>query len=201
MGLLSGSASFTRFMVEGEVSEDFWDFIAQQVAEHSFQDIDDTIEEYSIGWVSVADMFDSEFAFSSYAAGDYVVLSLRIDERKVSPAVLKKFTTKEEARIKQEQGVRRLSRNVRLEIKERIRAELVRKSPPIPAVYDLCWNTSENTLLFFSNSRKAIALLEDLFKETFGLSLIMQIPWNTALQLTDQATADKLADLQPALLI
>jgi hypothetical protein len=201
MGLLSGSASFTRFTVEGEVPENFWDFVAQRVTEHSFQDIDDTIDEYSVGWVSVADMFDSEFAFSSYAAGDYVVLSMRVDERKVSPAVLRKFTAKEESRLKQEQGVRRLSRSVRLEIKERIRAEMVRKSPPIPAVYDLCWNLSNNTLLFFSNSRKALALLEDLFRETFELSLIMQIPWNNALQLTDPATAEKLADLQPALLI
>ena len=201
MGLLSGSASFTRFTVEGEVPENFWDFVAQRVTEHSFQDIDDTIDEHSIGWVSVVDMFDSEFAFSSYAAGDYVVLSMRVDERKCSPAVLRKFTAKEESRLKQEQGVRRLSRNVRLEIKERIRAEMVRKSPPIPAVYDLCWNLSDNTLLFFTNSRKALALLEDLFRETFELSLIMQIPWNNALQLTDPATAEKLADLQPALLI
>ena len=201
MGLLSGSASFTRFTVEGEVPENFWDFVAQRVTEHSFQDIDDTIDEHSIGWVSVVDMFDSDFAFSSYAAGDYVVLSMRVDERKVSPAVLRKFTAKEESRLKQEQGVRRLSRNVRLEIKERIRAEMVRKSPPIPAVYDLCWNLSNNTLLFFSNSRKALALLEDLFRETFELSLIMQIPWNNALQLADPATAEKLADLQPALLI
>ncbi|MDU9050052.1 MAG: recombination-associated protein RdgC [Candidatus Electrothrix sp. Rat3] len=201
MGLLSGSASFTRFTVEGEVPENFWDFVAQRVTEHSFQDIDDTIDEHSIGWVSVADMFDSEFAFSSYAAGDYVVLSMRVDERKVSPAVLRKFTAKEESRLRQEQGVRRLSRNVRLEIKERIRAEMVRKSPPIPAVYDLCWNLSNNTLLFFTNSRKALALLEDLFRETFELSLIMQIPWNNALQLTDPAIAEKLADLQPALLI
>ncbi|CAK8716334.1 Recombination-associated protein RdgC [Candidatus Electrothrix aarhusensis] len=201
MGLLSGSASFTRFTVEGEVPENFWDFVAQRVTEHSFQDIDDTIDEHSIGWVSVVDMFDSDFAFSSYAAGDYVVLSMRVDERKCSPAVLRKFTAKEESRLKQEQGVRRLSRNVRLEIKERIRAEMVRKSPPIPAVYDLCWNLSDNTLLFFTNSRKALALLEDLFRETFELSLIMQIPWNNALQLTDPATAEKLADLQPALLI
>ncbi|MCI5162628.1 MAG: DNA recombination-dependent growth factor C [Candidatus Electrothrix sp. AX5] len=201
MGLLSGSASFTRFTVEGEVPENFWDFVAQRVTEHSFQDIDDTIDEHSIGWVSVADMFDSEFAFSSYAAGDYVVLSMRVDERKCSPAVLRKFTAKEESRLKQEQGVRRLSRNVRLEIKERIRAEMVRKSPPIPAVYDLCWNLSDNTLLFFTNSRKALALLEDLFRETFELSLIMQIPWNNALQLTDPETAERLNDLQPALLI
>ncbi|CAK8716384.1 putative exonuclease, RdgC [Candidatus Electrothrix aarhusensis] len=201
MGLLSGSASFTRFTVEGEVPENFWDFVAQRVTEHSFQDIDDTIDEHSIGWVSVVDMFDSDFAFSSYAAGDYVVLSMRVDERKCSPAVLRKFTAKEESRLKQEQGVRRLSRNVRLEIKERIRAEMVRKSPPIPAVYDLCWNLSDNTLLFFTNSRKALALLEDLFRETFELSLIMQIPWNNALQLTDPETAERLNDLQPALLI
>jgi hypothetical protein len=201
MGLLSGSASFTRFTVEGEVPENFWDFVAQRVLDHSFQDIDDTIDEHSIGWVSVVDMFDSDFAFSSYAAGDYVVLSMRIDERKASSAVLKKFAAKEEARLRQEQGVRRLSRAVRLEIKERIRAEMVRKSPPIPAVYDLCWNLSNNTLLFFSNSRKALALLEDLFKETFELSLVMQIPWNNALQLTEPANAEKLADLQPALLI
>jgi hypothetical protein len=187
--------------VEGEVPENFWDFVAQRVTEHSFQDIDDTIDEHSIGWVSVVDMFDSDFAFSSYAAGDYVVLSMRVDERKCSPAVLRKFTAKEESRLKQEQGVRRLSRNVRLEIKERIRAEMVRKSPPIPAVYDLCWNLSDNTLLFFTNSRKALALLEDLFRETFELSLIMQIPWNNALQLTDPETAERLNDLQPALLI
>ncbi len=201
MGLLSGSASFTRFTVEGEVPENFWDFVAQRVTEHSFQDIDDTIDEHSIGWVSVVDMFDSDFAFSSYAAGDYVVLSMRVDERKCSSAVLRKFAAKEESRLKQEQGVRRLSRNVRLEIKERIRAEMVRKSPPIPAVYDLCWNLSNNTLLFFTNSRKALALLEDLFKETFELSLIMQIPWNNALQLADPAAAERLDDLQPALLI
>lgn len=201
MGLLSGTASFTRFSVEGEVPENFWDFIAERVAAHSFRDIDDTIDEYSIGWVSVADMFDSEFAYSSYAAGDYVVLSMRADERKVSPAVLKKFTMKEEARIKQEKELRRLSRNVRLEIKERIRAELVRKSPPIPVVYDLCWNLSDNTLLFFSTSRKALALLEDLFKETFDLSLIMQIPWNSALHMVDEESLSQLDDLRPALLI
>ncbi|XOF33235.1 MAG: recombination-associated protein RdgC [Candidatus Electrothrix sp. YB6] len=201
MGLLSGSASFTRFIVEGEVPENFWDFIAERVAEHSFQDIDDTIDEYSIGWVSVADMFDADFAYSSYAAGDYVVLSMRIDERKVSAAVLRKFTAKEESRIRQEKELRRLSRSVRLEIKERIRAELVRKSPPMPSVYDLCWNAADNTLLFFSGSRKAIALLEDLFRETFDLSLVMQIPWNSALRLADPETAAKLDDLQPAVLL
>jgi hypothetical protein len=201
MSLLSGSASFTRFTVVGELPDNFWDFVAKKVVAHSFQDIDDTIDEYSIGWVSVANMFDSDFAYGSYAAGDYVVLTMRADERKVAPAVLKKYTAKEEERIKKEKELPKLSRNVRLEIKERIRSELVRKSPPVPVIYDLCWSLSDNTLYFFSTSRKPLALLEDLFRDTFDLSLVMQIPWNAALHLAGDEAVAKLDDLRPEVLV
>jgi len=201
MGLLTGSASLTRFTVVGDLPESFWDFVAERVAAQSFKDIDDTLDEYSIGWVSVADMFDAGFAYSSYAAGDYVALTMRVDERKVNPSVLKKFVSKEEERIKREKQVPRLSRSVRLEIKERIRTELVRKSPAIPSTYDLCWNLADNTLLFFSTGKKAMALLEDLFKETFKLSLILQIPWLTGLQLAEGEALDRYEDMRPAVLL
>lgn len=201
MGLLSGSASFMRFTVEGELPDRFWDFIAERVVAHSFTDIDDNMEEYSIGWVSVANMFDSEFNYASYAAGDYVVLSMRIDERKVSPAVLKKFTMKEEERIKREKQLPKLSRSVRLEIKERVRTELVRKSAPIPVIYDLCWNVTDNTLLFFSTSKKAMVQLEDLFRDTFDLSVMLQIPWTAAVHIADEQLVAGLDNLQPAILI
>jgi DNA recombination-dependent growth factor C len=201
MGLLTGSASLTRFAVVGELPGSFWDFVAERVAALSFKDIDDTMDEYSIGWVSVADMFDSSFAYSSYAAGDYVALSMRVDERKVTPSVLKKFVMKEEERIKREKQVPRLSRAVRLEIKERVRAELVRKSYPVPTTYDLCWNLSDNTLLFFSTSKKGMALLEDLFKETFNLSLILQIPWLTGLHLAEGEALERYEEMRPAILL
>jgi DNA recombination-dependent growth factor C len=201
MGLLTGSASLTRFSVVGELPESFWDFAAERIAAQSFKDIDDTMDEYSIGWVSVADMFDAGFAYSSYAAGDYVTLTMRVDERKVTPSVLKKFVMKEEERIKREQQIPRLSRAARVEIKERIRTELVRKSPPVPSTYDLCWNLAENTLLFFSTSKKAMALLEDLFKETFHLSLILQIPWLTGLHLAEGEALEKYEEMRPAVLL
>lgn len=201
MGLLSGAASFVRYTVEGELPESFWDFVAERVAAHSFQDIDDTLDEYSIGWVSVANMFDADFAFASYAAGDYVVLSMRADERKVSPSVVKKCVLKEEERVKLERQVPRLSRSVKMEIKERVRSELVRKSVPVPAVYDLCWNLADGTLLFFSTSKKAMVLLEELFKETFGLSLILQVPWLAAGHLADEETAQRMDTLRPAVLV
>ncbi|WP_457573581.1 recombination-associated protein RdgC [Desulfolithobacter sp.] len=202
MGFITGSASFMRFSVEGEPPPgNFWDFVAERVAAHSFRDIDDTLDEYSIGWVSVANMFDSDFAYGSYAAGDYVVLSMRIDERKVSAAVLKKYVLKEEERVRAERQVPKLSRSVRLEIKERVRTELVRKAPPIPAVYDLCWNLANSTLLFFSTSKKAMVLLEELFRDTFDMSIVLQIPWNTALHLLDEDRVARLDEVRPAILL
>lgn len=201
MGFISGAASFMRFSVEGELPDSFWDFVADRVAAHSFQDIDDTLDEYSIGWVSVVNMFDADFAYGSYAAGDYVVLSMRVDERKVSPAVLKKCALKEEERVKKERQVPRLSRSARMEIKERVRTQLVRKSVPIPAVYDVCWNLSDGTLLFFSTSKKAMVLLEELFKETFDMSLVLQVPWLTAGHVSDSDTKSRLDALRPAVLV
>lgn len=191
----------TRFSVVGEVPDSFWDFAAQRVAAMSFKDIDDTMDEYSIGWVSVADMFDAGFAYSSYAAGDYIALTMRVDERKVTPSVLKKYVTKEEERIKREKQIPRLNRAARLEIKERVRSELIHKSLPVPSTYDLCWNLADNTLLFFSTSKKAMALLEDLFKETFNLSLILQIPWLAGLRMAEGEALEKYEEMRPAILL
>jgi len=201
MGALTGAASFMRFSVEGDLPDSFWDFAAERIAAHSFQDIDDSLEEYSIGWVSVANMFDAGFTYASYAAGDYVALSLRVDERKVSPAVLKKCVLKEEERIKRERQVPKLSRSAMLEIKERVRTQLVRKSVPVPAVYDLVWSLSDGMLFFFSTNKKAMVLLEELFKETFGLSLVLQIPWNTALHVAGPESIAGLERLRPEILV
>ena len=201
MGLLTGSASLTRFAVTGELPDSPWDFIAQQIEAHSFRDIDDTLDELSVGWVSVANMFDATFAFSSYAAGDSVALTMRVDERRVSSAVLKKFCMKEEARLMAERQVPRLAKAARAEIRERVQAELLRKSPPIPATYDLAWHVGEGQVLFFSTGKKAIALVEDLFRESFGLGLELQIPWRVAERLIDEPARTALSELQPAVFL
>ena len=201
MGFINGSASFVRFSVEGELPENPLDFIADRVMAFSFRDIDDTYDEYSIGWVSVLNMFDSQFQYASYAAGDYITITLRVDERKVSPAILKKFVQKEEERVKLEKQVPKLGRAQKVEIKERIRTELMRKAIPIPVIYDLCWSLSESTLYFFSTNKKAHAVLEDFFKESFGLLLRQQIPYVVGEQLLDEDGLDRLARINPDVLV
>lgn len=201
MGLLKGSASFVRFSVEGELPENLLDFIADRVVSYSFKDIDDTYDEYSIGWVSILNMFDSEFQYASYAAGDYITLTLRIDERKVSSAILKKFVQKEEERVRLEKELPKLSRSMKVEIKDRIRTELMRKAIPVPTIFELCWSLADSTVIFFSTNKKAQALLEDYFKETFGLLLKQQIPYLTAEHLLDEEQVANLERITPEIFV
>jgi DNA recombination-dependent growth factor C len=186
MSFTKGSASFVRFSVEGELPENSLDFIADRIKNFSFVDIDDTIDEYSLGWVSIHNMFDSSFAYASYFAGDYIVLSLRLDERKVSPAILKKFVNKEEERVRLEKELPKLGRSLKVQIKERVRTELMRKALPVPSTYDLAWSLSDATLYCFTTNKKAHAVLEDYFRECFGLLLRQQIPYTVAEQLLDE---------------
>ena len=195
MGLLNGTASFVRFSVEGNLPENSWDYIAERVALFSFKDIDDTYDENSLGWVSIVNMFDSEFRYASYANGNFVTLSLRFDERKVSTAILKKLVQKEEERIKKEKQIPKISRSHRVEIKERIHSELMKKAIPLPSVFDLSWNVSDSTLLFFTTNGKAHVLLEDYFKKTFDLTLIQQVPYITAENLLDDDETRKLSSI------
>ncbi len=201
MGLLANSATFVRYAVTGDIPVDFWNFAAEHISRNAFRDIDDTYDEYSIGWVSVLNMFDAEFSYASYAAGDYITLSMRIDERKVSAAVLKKFCLKEEERLKKERQIPKVSRGQRLEIKENMQLMLMKKAVPVPAVYDLCWNLADNTVLFFSTNAKAQAALEDFFKETFGLFLVLQVPYLTAAHLLPVAKEDQLADITASIFV
>ena len=201
MGLLSRTSTFVRYSVEGQLPDKFWDFAAERIAQFSFRDIDETFDEYSIGWVSVDNMFDSTFAHASYAVGDQIVLAMRIDERKVSPTLLKKFSLKEEDRLKKERQIPRLSRSQRVQIKEDIRLQLVKKALHVPSVYELSWNLANNTVLFFSISTKAQSILEDFFKECFGFTVILQVPYLAAANLLDDSQQERLKEIQPEILV
>ncbi len=199
--MLSRTSTFVRYSVEGQIPDKFWNFAAERIMQFSFKDIDDTFDEYSIGWVSILNMFDSQFQFASYAAGDYITLTLRIDERKVSPAILKKFTQKEEERIKSERQIPKLSRTMKVEITERVRVELMRKAIPVPSTFELCWNLSESSVLFFSTNKKIHAVLEDFFKESFGLLMRQQIPYTIAEHLLDEENQPILGNLTPQIFV
>ena len=73
---------------------------------------------------------------------------------------------------------------------------------PVPAVYDLVWSLSESSLYFFSTNKKAHMLLEDFFKDCFGLVLELQIPFTIATQLlTDENQQARLEQISPEIFV
>jgi hypothetical protein len=56
-------------------------------------------------------------------------------------------------------------------------------------------------VLFFSTATKAQSVLEDFFKECFGLTIILQVPYLTAVHLLDLPGQERLQDLHPAILV
>ena len=65
----------------------------------------------------------------------------------------------------------------------------------------MAWNLSDGTLFFFSTNKKAMVLLEEFFKETFDLSIVLQIPWNIALHVGDEENVARLDQLRPEILV
>ncbi len=201
MGIMSRTGSFVRYAVEGEMPANFWEFAGERIAANAFGDIDDTFDEQSVGWVSLASMFDSDFSQGPYALGDYLAMSMRVDERKVAAKILNKFCLKEEDRLRRLHQVPKLSRAQRLEIKDNMHLMLLKKSMPAPAVYDMCWNLAEGTILFFSANQKAQENFEELFRRTFELGVILQPPYLVAEHLLPADRHQQLADLSPAVFV
>ena len=72
---------------------------------------------------------------------------------------------------------------------------------PAASVYDLCWNLAESTLLFFSTNPKAQSALEDFFRESFGLTIILQVPYLAANRLLGHGDEERLQELRPEILV
>lgn len=161
MSLFSGAVNIMELAVPETV-----EFTEKKLSQWQFQDIDDTYDNHSAGWVSPLDMFD--VANLALVLGDYVVLSMRIDERKVSSALLKKLVAKEERRVRIENQVPKLSRAQRVVIKERIRTELVRKAKPTSITVEVVWNVTDRRLFFLAVPGASLEVFSDLFKQTFG---------------------------------
>jgi len=170
MTLLKGSTSFVEFSVPtGKLPEvDVHHFIRERVPAFAFRDIEDTFDDYSIGWVSPLNMFNSDF---DPIVGDYVVMSLRVDERRVPSVVLKKYVAMAFDQERQEKQIPRLSRSRKIEIKERVKTELVRKAKPTPSVFEVVWDLDGNRALLLSTGKQAQELLQGLFTETFGINI------------------------------
>lgn len=186
MSFLKTSTSFTRFRISDPPPDSLWNEIADRLRQNSFQDIDDLPEERSLGWTAFEDLLDVSFNRNPVEKGHYLAFCLRLDTRRVPPAVIKKHLAvairKEEAQMR-EQGKKFISRDRRKELKEQVELKLRMRFLPIPAEFQVIWNTAENVVYFASVQQKMLDAFEDIFVRTFELHLAPLSPFELAVSL------------------
>ena len=144
-------------------------------------------------------MLDTEWKQSPPEKGDFLTFSLRLDTRRIPPAVLRKHVRlalrDEEERIK-ELGKKFIGRERKKELQEQVKLRLMGRFLPIPAEFQGVWNTQTGRVYFASTQTKMIETFLDLFTRTFELRLEQLLPYSLALSMFGDEISAKLDDVQ-----
>ncbi len=201
MGLLSASGSFTRFNIVEDVSDDVIRRAPELLRKNAFKDIDHTADERSFGWVCFEDMLDNEWRTAPPEKGAYLAFALRLDTRRIPPAVMKKhvrIALDAEKEALKDTGKSFISKDRKKEIAEQVTLKLRARTLPIPAVFDVVWNLTTHQILLNSTNNKLLEMFEDLFTLTFELHLEPTTPYFLALRLADESRHALLDELEPS---
>jgi DNA recombination-dependent growth factor C len=182
------------------IPDSLWASIPERLRQCAFQEIEETAEERGWGWVCFDDMLDSHWHSAPPEKGAYLTFSLRLDTRRIPPAVMNKHLTlalREEERKIKEQGKKYVSRERKKELKEQIQLKLRARSLPIPAYFNVVWNMQTREVFFTSTQEKMIDLFTDYFTHTFGLTLEKYTPYSLAASLFGEGCLETLDAVEP----
>ena len=147
------------------------------------------------GWVCFEDMLDSEWRTAPPHKGAYLLFSLRLDTRRIPPAIIKKqlsLALKAEKEKMQAQGKKFISRERKKELKEQVLLRLRQRFLPIPAEFNVIWATDRNEVWFASTQGKMIDLFMEAFLNSFELHLEQITPYSLAETMLDEAAMSRL---------
>ncbi len=180
MGILGSSYSFSCFRAEvPEGLTDVSGWVVRVLSTHSFREEVEGLSK-RIGWTSPFEPFSPQFDVASSILGDFAIFSMRIDERKVPRALLKKYLALEELKYMEEKGIKRLPRLVKKKLRERVEFMLLQKVLPVPTIIDVAWDLEEGIVYFFSTSSKVIGEFQGFFKRSFEIMPEPLIPYTMA---------------------
>ena len=184
MGFASASCGFTRYRIVENIPPDLLSNIPSILRRYAFKDIDSMpSEERSLGWTSFDDMLDTEWNNAPPEKGAYLAFCLRLETRRIPPAVLKKhlaIALREEKRRMAEQGKQFVSRERKKELKEQVRLRLLAHFLPVPALFDVLWATDTGIVMFAATQRKILDAFEEKFTQSFELTLDQLTPYGLA---------------------
>ncbi len=183
MGARSGTLTFTRFFTQGALPKDLRRRFLEAARLRVFQPLkpdDDAVE--ATGWCTMERPFDLALDAAKMFHDSYVLLGFRVDRYRIPGALLKSQIADEEQRMLARGKKNKLSRNEKLEARERVVMRLRKRVTPTSKAIDLCWHLDSGVVLFFGHSKRLLADFSALFERTFGLSLLEDSPHGAAIR-------------------
>jgi DNA recombination-dependent growth factor C len=176
--------SYKLFFVQGDLPSDWRTSFLEAIRVRAFQPLTpEASEEESSGWVPIERPLEGDFVIDNVHYNDFLNLGLRTDKY-VLPGELERAHLFEATRAYLAQRNKdRLNKFERDDLKEMVRHDLKAKALPQMKVVDMSWQLSSMRVRFWSQSAKAGERFQELFEETFGLSLLPANPYLTALEL------------------
>lgn len=176
-----GPLSLTRLFVDGIPPRDLRKQFLAAIRLRAFQPLkpEDEAMEAS-GWCVMERPFDLEFDLGNIFEDRYLVLGFRVDRYRIPGGILRAHLAEEEQRLLARTGKNRVSRNERLELRDKVVLRLRRKFPPSTRAIDVVWDLDKGTVLFFSHSTRVLADFAALFEKTFRLPLTEDSPHRAA---------------------
>ena len=175
--------------------------LSEKIARYSFRNLDEkSIDERSVGWVNVMDMFDNRFRGLEFLKEPYISMSLRVDERKIPATALKQYCLEAEEKIKKDENLEYLQKRRRSDIKDGVRIRLLKRAIPVSRCYDMIWNYNTGLVIFGCTTNRLCDEFVEFFLQTFDVQLQAICPYALASRFLEKegASPDLLDGLAPS---
>ena len=177
MGALSGSASYLRFVAQGDPPKNFPTKFEQAIEARRFLPLDPNQEEIEAsGWVPLEAPLDDERPVTRdlFHFGDLVAIGFREDKLAVPRAIVKHRVGQRLEKIEAERaaaGEEPAPKSLKKELEKAVVAELKRQILPRSRVVDVVWNLANREVRMFARGPIATERCAVLFERTFELPL------------------------------
>lgn len=203
MGIYSNTISFSQYRVIGNLPAkgELFDWLAASLEGRAFNSIEQSAEELSEGWTCTDRPDDPVFdAPVSFWRDRYLFFTHRRDQRRIPAALLKSHLGRAEGdELSKRPELKRLPKQLREDLTERVKLGLFARTLPAPATVDLVWQYEQGLLSLLSTSPKVMERFEELFVKSFeNLRLQLIYPYSRALSLLDEPGQEQLAALNQA---
>ncbi len=170
MGFFSGAMTYRRFWVDPVKSFEDSDQVIQSLKRYCFSGMerDETLKK---GWVNPKNLLDVGFDKTDIYLDGYLLLSLRIDQKKIPSLLLKAALNNEITKYLLERDKEQISKKERDLLRRKVVSDLMKGILPSIRLIESCLNLNTGELFFFSSSNNAFKIFEEYFKSTFPCAL------------------------------